>query len=238
MKNELRIKNYGKTITILTIIFIFFFTLKQPLYAITVHSNTLTICVGINSVECAKQTSNNPLLKAAQTIKAAYDQCSNGHTSSISQTTKDCLSKYLTSNSYSNDQVNYFIENLKHHFVGCGVQCLGFVEAAVNLVTKTQARGFLQQGTPLQILSHRQNQYNSDGIIYNLVDSPQPGDIGLTAPYMDKRNNGGPAGHALIVKSVESNVIFTAVESNWDNHCGLSDKVKHPSNSYYFYRMQ
>lgn len=232
------------------------FFLPSKLLAQTSESNCVVTKVGDPTGErpaCGKGggTSDNANLRAAQDVMAAYYKCNNGDTHSPLYNPEkrehiECLSNELKNNGYSNEQTEAFEVRRRGSLVaaqkggGVCVQCLGF--AGISVALAEDNPGALTGNCIGQnncaakhIVILHPDGFNVGTSYYKFIGKGnrteiQPGDIAVSTE--------GKWGHIVIAKENMGNARFTAVESNWNSDCKVTDGVDHPKEIFYFYRKQ
>ena len=165
-------------------------------------------------------TSNNDVVKAAQTLTDAFQKCVNGKTYSGGDT---CIEEYLKNNGYSQAQISAMSTRriaATQTSTNCA-QCLGYAGMVLALL-HADSSALLGFGSAENV-----NSFSVKGVSYNRVSQPQPGDIGVT--------ESGSNGHIYVVKSVSGATKVTAIESNWEP-CTATDNQSHPRTGYVFFR--
>lgn len=211
--------------TVLFFLILLFILNPSPVFAIEyrTESNTVQTQVGSPPVP------SNNLVKAGEDIKNAYDQCSSGLTfekTGLSQ----CLKNILTGLGYSDPLLDAFEQrrqtSLVDHVYGKCTECLGFVGAVLTLITgdvnvlrSTRASDVVN----LESFPAGSNTYQK---IYSIP--VQLGDIGAGSQ--------GSNGHIIIVKDLQGEVKITAVESNANGDCRVTNAITYPKEMFVYFR--
>jgi hypothetical protein len=179
----------------------------------------------------------NSFVDAAQALKDAWVTCNGTGSTTYADTDVSCisshLSKYNTGSTFTAafNYPDYIFGGVDYG--GC-VQCLGFVRLVAILVTNQDSTSsFLINADPADIIGASGKVVSANGGTFTEEDSPEPGDIGLTAD--------GGFGHILIVKQLKPNPVdssldsFIAIEANWVP-CHATDDQTHLDSGFIYYR--
>ena len=178
---------------------------------------------------------NSGALGVAKDLKASYDKCSGGSTVD-KPGLGDCLRADLLYRGYSYNVLDAFEARRKSSLVfhdgplrnpTICTECLGYValvltllSGSTNTLTQLSAAGVY----PL-------TSFTAGSLVFNSI-GPEPllpGDIGA---------KGGGSGHIVIVNDVRGNIKFTALESNGNYDCRVTDAREINREPYNFFRMQ
>ena len=169
--------------------------------------------------ECSSGEAND-LIKAGEAAVKAYGACNGGSTNAGNES---CMEDNLKKSGFSAKQVSAFAKRRPGSIVGC-TQCLGFVGLVLALANSDPG-SLAGIGKAAQVAG--QGVIKSGSVSFAKVSGkPQPGDIGVM---------GGGVGHILIVKALEGNVKFVAVEANWI-HCHATNNQSHLVSQFVYFR--
>lgn len=187
------------------------------------ESGTITTKVGSPPIP------SNDLVRAAEDIKSAYDNCSDGYTYPKPGLV-DCLKNNLKNMNYSDDVVNAFESRRAKSITenGC-TECLGFVGIVLALISGSSDTLMYGAASIIPSLpSFTAGNYTYVRLAPN--DEIKAGDIAATGS-----GGGYNFGHIAIVKNVQG-VLFTAIESNANVTCGITNNRTVPRDRYTFFR--
>lgn len=211
--------------TILFFLILFFILTPPPVFAIEyrTESNTVQTQVGSPPVP------SNNLVKAGEDVKSAYDQCSSGLTFE-KQGLSDCLKNKLNGFGYADQTLNAFERrrqtSLVPHGWGVCTECLGFVGTVLTLVTGdiNTLRSY-RASDIVQLTS-----FTAGNDLYQKIYSipVQLGDIGAGSQ--------GGNGHIVIVKDLQGEIKITAVESNANGDCRVTNTITYPKEMFVYFR--
>lgn len=173
-------------------------------------------------------SSASSLIGASLDIKLAYESCTGGGTFEQTGLT-DCLREFLATTSHSATYRDTFLATRPSTLTdrGC-TECLGFVRLAATLAHGGGDGLALANASAVVPLS----SFSAGGITYRKIsasDSLQAGDIGA---------HGGGDGHIVIVNEPLGNVKFTALESNGNFDCRITDNRQILRDGYSFFRIE
>lgn len=239
------------------VIFFIFLIIPSPISAQVTESNCVITKVGDPSSappNCSGNLgSDNPLIKAGEDIKTAYDDCGqpSGYTWEDVPNLDNCLRGELSSHGYSDSQVDAFFRRKTYasiaHGSGKCVECIGYVALAISLYEGISdgvlnypcaaAVNTLPNGFTIGVGTNR--------ISYNKIgegnSAPiQEGDIAVKGNgcEYDWRGYMIDAGHILFVKTInpDNPVFFTGLESNYGLDCKITDDKSWSKQVFTFYR--
>lgn len=145
---------------------------------------------------------------------------------------------------YSKEAVEVFKETSYNNFIGCGVQCLGFMAEVGFLMngsydTPDMPNDLSNNGNPMKLLAKHPGFLSVGKLTYDRLSdgaNPEIGDIAVF--YPDKSQGIGAFGHIALVDKIGSGNTFYSVESNWGNACKIVDDIyAHPVGNVVFYRL-
>ncbi len=217
-----------KPILILSILVFFLF--PKPILAQEAQSNVERIKFGNPTgpgVPIPGSTDTTSVVGAATNINAAYYSCANGYTHQSSDL-GPCLRNYLAALGYSSAILDAFEARRGTGIADGCTQCVGYVGLVLTLLSGSTAT-VNTVGSAKDVLNS--TTITAGDMIFDQISSSvpiQPGDIGVSG--------GGTWGHILIVNTVEGNVKFTALESNGNFDCRVTDSRSILKELYTFYR--
>lgn len=213
------------------VLFLFFLLVvfSSPAIAQEAQSNIERIKFGhpAGGVSPQPSTDTTSVIGASLNIKAAYDSCANGYTQQTSQL-GSCLHDYLSALGYSEDILSAFETRRASGIADGCTQCVGYVGLVLTLLSGSTST-LTGVASAKDVLNY--STITAGDVVFDKMESDvpiQPGDIGVAG--------GGTWGHILIVNTVEGNVKFTALESNGNFDCRITDSRSILKELYTFYR--
>ena len=162
-------------------------------------------------------------------IKAAYDSCASGYTHQTASL-GSCLRDYLSAQGYSDEYLNAFETRRGTGIADGCTQCVGFVGLVLTLMSGSTAT-VTGVNSAKEVLNS--TTITAGSLVFEQISSStpiQPGDIGVSGD--------GTWGHILLVNTVEGNIKFTALESNGNFDCRVTDSRTILKELYTFYRQR
>lgn len=209
-----------KLFSTLFIAFLFFLLTPLGVFAQQFQSDSNIIRTTIG-----KPPIDNGLIAAGQDLKQAFDVCENGYTN-FTLTLQGCLVESLTSSGRPQEKINALANEYPSTIADGCTQCLGFVRLIAALAHGNGSGLALNSAADVAAIT---SFTTGDATYQRISGSPQPGDIGA---------KGGGFGHIVIVKEVLGNVKITALESNANYDCKVTDTRQILTDGYVFFRAQ
>ncbi len=203
----------------------FFFLFSGQVFAQDAKSNTERIKFGNPPTPPISST----VVGAAQAIKSAYDGCASGFTQETSGL-GTCLRQQLLSAGYSEAVLDAFETRRRSGIADGCTQCLGFVGLVLTLLSGSTST---LVGIPSAKDVLNSTTITAGSLLFEQIPSTepiQPGDIGVSG--------GGTWGHILLVNTIEGNIKFSALESNGNFDCRITDSRMILKELYTFYRQK
>lgn len=214
-----------KTILIIIILIGISHILSSSVFAQKAYSEKVPTRVGNPSTEAPGTVASSSIVQAAQDIKDGYAQCGGGY--SYNSLNVSCMKNFLLSKGHPANLVNAFEQRRESSItdLGCS-ECLGYVATVLTLLSgDTDTLRYPYAAAVLDT-----HTFISGADVFQQLPSstdPQPGDIAVTGI--------GTYGHIVIVKQPQG-ALFTALESNGNSTCQVTDFRTLIRSNYTFYR--